>query len=315
MKSKRNLFYVRKMAIAIPDVIDSIGIHEYINAFLVDKGVRPAMMLQPSEYEERTEADPKTSEIIRNILSTFPSLKPSLTETHEIILSKRDVKLEDIETHKQLGTVLGYPCASEFQEAKLIADIEPTYAIHLYIKLKDAVQTEEKEIQLFANVCLTPVKQPIFEEMARAAEAAIHADPILSLLVDSVYVQVHTIIPPRAIVDKLIRAQPLTADELEEFHNLSENIGFTKEGLVDYPFDFTKGLHRGIGIFMMSLYMHDPTSPFYPLQMYPGKDTEVAKESADLDMELRKALDSADLVLEGGGRRRRPTHTRRAKKN
>jgi hypothetical protein len=302
------------MPIVIPDVVAEIGIEEYINAFLVDKDVRPGMMLQPPDYQERTEKDPIMSAMITNILATFPSLVTTVTDGRSTIFAKRAIPLDTIQTDKQLGVILGYPCAEEFAAAKDIDDKEYTYSIELIVKLHDTVTTEKKEIQLLVNVCLTDAKKPYFEAMAAAAQAAIRADPVLSPLVESVYVDIHIHIPPTMILNKLVRAEPLTEGDLHEFHNFSDNLGFTEEGLVNYPFDFTNPLHRGIGIYIVSMYLHDPTSAFYPLQQYPGKDTEVYEITKALEMEIREALDAAKNVAEGG-RRRRKSKTRRNKKN
>ena len=302
------------MANPVPDVVAKIGIEEYINAFLVDKDVRPGMMLQPPDYQERTEKDPIMSAMITNILATFPALVTTVTDGGSTIFAKRAIPPESIETDKQLGEILGYPCAAEFDAAKYIDNKEYTYGIHLLVKVKDTVETEKKEFDLLANVCLTTAKKPYFEAMAAAAEAAIRADPVVSPLVESVYVRVDTRIPPTLILNKLVRAEPLTEDDLNEFHNFSNNLGFTEEGLVNYPFDFTNPLHRGIGIYIVSMYLHDPTSAFYPLQFYPGKDTEVYEITKALEMEIRGALDSAKNAAEGG-RRRRKSKTHRNKKN
>jgi hypothetical protein len=109
---------------------------------------------------------------------------------------------------------------------------------------------------------------------------------------------------------KFVSGEAFTKEEMETFDNILFNLGFTEEGLLGYPFDFSNPIHRGVGMALLSLSLHNPLSPFYPLQYYPGKDTEVNDETKALELELRKALDSAILVLEGGRRRRRGTMRR-----
>ena len=300
------------MSIPIPDSIRKIGIEEYINAFLVDKGVRVGMMLQPADYRERTEADPKVKSIIRNIRAKFPSLIPFVTSNREMIFSKRQLTNREIISEKGLGTILGYPCADEFEAATEVKNSTPTTTLNLMVKLFDNVRTDEHTIQLLANVCLTPAKQPVLEQIARNAEAAIRADPVLSTLVESVFVRVDTTIPHSLLMEKLVRGEDFTEPEMEEFKDALFNLGFKDEG---FPFSFTNPIHRGAAIALLSLYLHNPLEPFYPLQKYPGKDEEVNTQTEEFEDELLNALQSAKLIAEGGARRRRRTTTRRGKKN
>lgn len=300
------------MTTQVPDVVHKIGIEEYINAFLVDKGVRTGMMLQPADYGERTEADPTMKRIIRMIRASFPSLIPSVTSNREMILSKRRITNREILSEKGLGTILGYPCADEFEAATAVKNSTPTTTFNLMVKLFDNIQTDDHMIQLLANVCLTPAKQPVFEQMARNAEAAIQADPVLSPLVESVFVRVDTNIPHSLLMEKLVRGEDFTEPEMEEFKDVLFNLGFKQE---EFPFSFTNPIHRGAAIALLSLYLHNPVEPFYPLQQYPGKDDEVNELTEEFEDELFTALQSAKLIAEGGARRRYRTTTRRAKKN
>jgi len=49
-----------------------MGIGEFLNCILVDKDVRSAMLIQPQDYGEATEKDPKTNKILNaTILNLF----------------------------------------------------------------------------------------------------------------------------------------------------------------------------------------------------------------------------------------------------
>ncbi len=298
--------------IPIPNYMKKIGIVETINAFLVTKDVRSGMMLQPPDYKERTEKDPQTALKIETILNKFPELVPSITSNHFILFAKRGFTSDEIPTDATLGGILGYPCADEFKAATLIKDSAPTTALSVMVKLKDTVDVKQKEYTLFANVCLTDAKRPVFEAIARAAEDAIRTNSDLSKLVDSFYVKMYTTVPPNFLMKKLIHAEPFTDAEMFEFRDIILfNIGFREEGLINYPFDFTNPIHRGVGMALISLFLNDPLVPFYPLQLYPGKDRRVYEQIAALEDELRFALDSANLVLERERRSRKGSTRRR----
>lgn len=303
------------MSIPIPEYIRIIGIEETINAFLVHKDVRPGMMLQPPDYQERTEKDPQTKAKIKGIRAKFPDLLPSLTFEHSIIFTKRKLAPSDFDTDEKLGAILGYPCAGEFEAATLIKDTAPTTSFRLIAKLKDNVDDEQKEYHLVTNVCLNDAKRPVFDAMARAAEEAIRTNADLSEIVDTILVRQEVSIPPSVLMQKLVHAEPFTEAEMNEFREIVlANIGFHEDGLLRYPFDFTNPIHRGVGMALISLFLHDPLEPFFPLQLFPGKDTKIDAQVMALEQELRNALDSAKVVLEGG-RRRRAANTRRKKKN
>jgi hypothetical protein len=298
------------MAVEIPDFIRRIGIVEYMNAFLVENDVRPGMLLEPADYKERTEKDPKIKELIRNIRAKFPSLKPVLTGFRQVLFTKQTIRTADLQSNEAIGKAIGYPCADEYFAARTIQDTAPTTTMEIMVQLNKNVSSEQHIYQLIGNNCLSPAKQPAFEAIARSANVAIRADPVLSSLVASVFVRVSTNIPPVALMEKFVSGKAFTKEEMETFDNILFNLGFTEEGLLGYPFDFSNSIHRGVGMALLSLSLHNPLSPFYPLQVYPGKDTEVYQETLEMELELRKALDSARVVLEGGRRRRKGTMRR-----
>ena len=62
-----------------------------LNAILVNEGVRSAMLIQPSDYKERTGTDTKTLSIVNKIKKLFPDLVSSDTYTtyQGTIISKK----------------------------------------------------------------------------------------------------------------------------------------------------------------------------------------------------------------------------------
>ena len=53
--------------------IEKIGIDNVLNVILVNENVRPAMLVQPADYDERTHNDPKTKSIIETITPFYIS--------------------------------------------------------------------------------------------------------------------------------------------------------------------------------------------------------------------------------------------------
>ncbi len=275
-------------------MIRSIGVEEYINAFLVDKGVRPGMLLEPADYKERTEKDPIIKERICSIRAAFPSLKVIVTPFHQALLTKdTQCHTEDLNSCVKIGHAIGYPCADEYLQTLAIHDKEYTHAIEIILRLYSHIEMNTHEFQIFANKCISLEKQPVFETIAHKAHRAIQTDPTLSLLVESVFVRVSTVIPPIVLMNKLIQGGDFTQEEMDEFDNILFNLGCREDDLLGYTFTFANPVHRGVGITLLSLFLHNPASPFYPLQRYPGKLDEVNRETHAFAEELRNALDSA----------------------
>ena len=117
-----------------------------LNLILVNENIRPSMLVQPKDYREKTEKDPKTKAILNKIKSLFPNLKHSSDyETYQgIIISHNDYNGKEISLEK-MGEILGYPCYKDFSN---IDRNETIYGVDIFVRANDY-----DSYQLFANIC------------------------------------------------------------------------------------------------------------------------------------------------------------------
>ena len=53
---------------------DSIDLNNIINSILVEEGIRNALLIQPADYDESNDTNPKMTAIQEKIKSLFPDL-------------------------------------------------------------------------------------------------------------------------------------------------------------------------------------------------------------------------------------------------
>jgi hypothetical protein len=99
----------------IQNIIDKIGLEEYMNAVLVQNNGRPAFMIQPPDYNEKTEKDIITKRKLDHITIHFPDLYQLKTDWG-IIISKNKLDSKLIKNNKDLGKILGYPCYKDYEK-------------------------------------------------------------------------------------------------------------------------------------------------------------------------------------------------------
>ena len=145
--------------------IEKIGIVNVLNSILVNENVRPAMLVQPVDYDEVTGKDPKTKIIIEEIKEIFPELL--LSEDYEsyqgVIISKTNYNNIYI-SEKRMGKILGYPYYKDFNS---INHENIFYSIDFYVK-----QINGRKIQLFANICKDEINTERFKSFINEAKIA-----------------------------------------------------------------------------------------------------------------------------------------------
>jgi hypothetical protein len=142
-----------------------------LNCILVNENVRPAMLVQPADYKERTHSDLRTKSIIEGIKKYFPNF--ILTTDYEnyqgVIVSKIDYHYNGNKNigAKEMGKILGYPCYEDFTT---IDKNSISYAIEIYVKVNQVNQVNQ--IQILANKCKDITKLPEFNSLANKAKHA-----------------------------------------------------------------------------------------------------------------------------------------------
>jgi hypothetical protein len=298
-------------------IIEQIGIENVLNAILVNENVRPAMLVQPANYNEATGKDPKTKSIIEAITKHFPTLL--LSEDYQtyqgVIISKTQYNSQEISLER-MGEILGYPCYKDFNT------IDPThisYSINVYVKQKNSNET----IELFSNICKDETNIKYFKTFADKAKIALNKkeyhDMLNGIEIDKVDVEIEKIIPTQAIINKLINNIQLQQDELNKVQNILFNFGFSMELQLYFleKFQYTNPIHKGILLSLLTNEVNNTLSPFTPLQNYPEEKTQVYKIIEAWEKELIDILERTTqpkpLHQNGNGRKMKSKTKRRRK--
>ena len=298
-------------------IIEQIGIENVLNAILVNENVRPAMLVQPANYNEATGKDPKTKSIIEAITKHFPTLL--LSEDYQtyqgVIISKTQYNSQEISLER-MGEILGYPCYKDFNA------IDPThisYSIDVYVKLKNSNET----IEIFSNICKDETNIEKFKTFAEKAKIALNKTEYKSILngleIDKVVVEIEKIIPTQAIINKLINNIQLQQDELNKVQNILFNFGFSMEMQLYFleKFQYNNPIHKGILLSLLTNEVNNTLSPFTPLQNYPEEKTQVYKIIEAWEKELIDILERTNqtkpLHQNGNGRKMKSKTKRRRK--
>jgi len=272
-------------------LIEQIGIDNVLNSILVNENVRPAMLVQPANYDEATGKDPKTKSIVEAIQKQFPTLLFSEDyKTYQgVIISKTDYNGQEISLER-MGEILGYPCYQDFNA------IDPThisYSINVYVKQKSTNEITD----LFSNVCKDETNIEKFKSFADRAKLALnkkeYKDILNGIEIDKVGVEIEKIIPTQAIINKLINNIQLQQDELNKIQNILFNFGFSIELQLYFleNFQYTNPIHKGILLSLLVNEVNDTLSPFTPLQNYPEQKKHVYKIIEAWEKELIDILE------------------------
>jgi hypothetical protein len=277
--------------------LQAIGFEEYCNCVLVRDAVRRAFLIQPPDYNEAKPTDPQTAAKLAAIAGAFPELQ--FTHIPWGTLVSRE-KFANVDSDKDLGVILGYPCAADYQYTLDNRNTVVTYGIGIQAFTR---AKPRDPVQLLVNVCRDDSTLDVMGRLAVAAEAALRADPVIGPLLDRVESYIDENVPAAVILDKLGSGAAFSAGEESELRNFIFNLSLDR--LVEYDYQFTNPVHRGILITLVSHYMHTPLSAFYPLQRYPRQMALVDIETAAWGRELVRMLDSTRAGRGGGKRKTR----------
>lgn len=122
----------------------------FINALLVQKGIRKSFIIQPINYKEPIGGPsqewfnqaPITVSLLRDIQNTFPDLK-FIHMNQGILIIRQDTKIPfDINnyTDTELGKLLSYPCPGDINNNR-------NFAVRYNVIFKDKIY------ELFTSIC------------------------------------------------------------------------------------------------------------------------------------------------------------------
>jgi hypothetical protein len=278
----------------IQEIYTTIGLDVYMNCILVKTGLRNAMLIQPADYKEALSTDPITAAKLRALKKAFPELIQS-NIGGETIISKRLYTETEIKRPADMGIILGFPCAGDYEYTLEHTD-EPKTGINIEVNLKPG--GNDDSVQIVAYVCRDDKTYNNALYFAKKAEEILKMDPIVGKIVESVTATKDTIVPPKYLINKLLTNKVL--DEADQAQTINYVWNLSLESVASYNIDFKNPVHKGILIGLLSIYDNNPLEPFFPLQ-YRVEGDKVDKISAKWDSALQ---DIFSKPINGGGKRK-----------
>jgi len=280
-------------------IIEQIGRGNLLNSILVNENVRPAMLIQPADYNEATGKDPKTKSIVEAIKQQFPKLLSSEDyQTYQgVILSKSDYNGQEISLER-MGEILGYPCYQDFNQTH--PEEEVAYSISVYAKQANGPNItlfNGPNITLFANVCKDQSALEQFKRFAEEAKLALDKEEykgqLEGMAIDNVDVEITETIPVQVLIARIIENKKLEQSELDKIQNILFNLGFSPELQLYFMdhFQYTNPIHKGILLDLIVRFKNNPLLAFAPLQDYPKQDKEVGEITQALEKDLLDLLE------------------------
>jgi hypothetical protein len=252
--------------------INELGYTEYINCYLVSKGIRSGYLLQFIDYDETSHKDPITNKKLEIIIRLFDNLKYTHFNQGTIIsLTFYDIDDLNIDKNNILSTILDYQCNQS--DMKYIDYASYVYDIYAILKNNKKIllfsynscnsyNCDFKIIQLIDNyndkLQLLNDNNNIIESINFIKNAFFNEDYYIKLLTDSNY----KILPK----------------DCKGIDNYLYNIGFSKRLNAFTCFNYDNNIHRGILIGLLTYSKYPPIEPFYPLSNYSNKLKQVDKQ-------------------------------------
>jgi hypothetical protein len=276
----------------IQNIIDTIGLEEYMNAVLVENNGRPAFMIQPSDYNEKTAKDTVTKRKLDNIKIHFPDLYQLKTDWG-IIISKKKLDSKSIKTNEDIGKILGYHCYKYYEKTQNPNIERINYEIIIKLKNKKSLKYYSTHHQLFAEVCIDRSSYKKRLQDKNTIESILRSDKLLGNLIDSVELIESAEIPPNMLLSKLQNKETIDENTMDQLINYFWNINFSSKLLkiIRYT-DMKNDYNRGIICTLLSYYINNPLEPFFPLFNFPDQEPDVHKKEEDFSKSLIHLLTS-----------------------
>ena len=217
---------------------------DILNVVLVAAGVRPACLLEHSEPAD-----------ISHILARYPELRVSRLPLG-VLVGRRSYGPADVGSEEALGTILGYPCAADFEDLEARVDEDRTLMELI------AVFADDERVQIYANMCKDTSQLPTMRALAAAAEVALKADPLFASEIRQVYVAHKTMLSTASLMDRMRSNKPVrNEDRFDLSWNITNtlwNAGFRRLEFED--FDMGSTFHRGILVGVLSFCRNAPAA-------------------------------------------------------
>ena len=238
--------------------IKELGLGMVLNCILVQKGIRPAMLVQPADYKEATGNDMKTRTILRGIKKYYPELVQSEKyQIHQgIIISKETYNGQSNITVDEMGRILGYPCYKDFSQG----GEDDSYAIGI------VAISHDEELHLLTNKCKDKTTEKRMIKLAQQAETCFHTYKDLKHIRVKVFIRKNVSV--RNLIRKLISKEPFDADDQDEFINTLWNMNGNEQLNEEFRkvIQYDNLVHQGVMLSVLNNTYYNPLSPFFPIQ-------------------------------------------------
>lgn len=164
------------------DAVSKIGEEELVNCVLVQKGARNAFLLQYIDYGENSLNDPESSKKLAGIRKYFPELIQS-ESAQGMIISKNKYTWDESHNEADMGRILGFPCADEFDYIVKHPE-EPSVTIEIIVHLKPG--GDKDKVQIMVYRCKDLSHFPKAVAFAKEAEQALKNDRFVGPIIKSV---------------------------------------------------------------------------------------------------------------------------------
>jgi hypothetical protein len=252
---------------SLEEQIEIIGMAELANCILVTEGLREAMMVLPTDYNECLSHNPKTSAILKGIIKYYPDLKHSDFGINGVVISKKLYSNKEINGDQSVGKVLGYPCVGDYKFILANRDNMEITTIEVNMYFKKMYLRIPIPIQIFSYVCKDDSTLPLMKEFAKKAHDLLTNHPLIGFIIDHVNADAVVNTPPKIILDKLLSTEPINEEFIDEVKNILYNIGFS-DAFQEYKFQYHNNAHIGIISTIITYYINNPLAPFQPLQQF-----------------------------------------------
>lgn len=259
---------------------------DYINALLVNKGVRDAYLIQ--NFESSSENVEKR---IQQIQKVFPALKV-MKNSNYYFLSPKSLKKEDVDNDSKIARLLRFSCDVDYKDLDRSRE---TVTYNIFVKVN------ETPINIITYICQTKSKLRDAEQLVNDIKKVL---PNYKVDLD-----VSVVIPVVSLIPKLINPKYKFNDaEINAVKNIIFNVmNQTSYNKIIDNIDYNNLIHRGIILTYITDHEHDTLSPFYPIQSSGHMEEifEIEDERSDLMkqilVESKKSMKSKWF---GGGNRR-----------
>ena len=261
--------------------MDALNVEHYINAFLVEKGVRDAYLIQNC-----IDTDTEITALVKNIQLVFPSLKLFVSNNY-YFLATRQLQTDDVNSSEKIAKILRFDCDVNFDD--LDRETETTdYNVDVYLNGKTT------PITLITYVCQTDSKRESAERLVDDVRTEVLNDPYLKTLVNKVELKANVTMPTMSFVSKLLDlTYTFNEEEIQHLDDIVFNVmNETSCIKIVNAIDYMNPIHRGIMLGYISDYQHNVLDPLYPLQStgYMKQIYDIENKKSDLMVTILQSV-------------------------